>query len=46
MATGDEASVQKFIEWCRRGPKKAEVADVIVTKKEEIKCCMKDQIEY
>ncbi len=35
LATGDEESLQKFIEWCRQGPKKAEVTDVIVTKKEE-----------
>jgi acylphosphatase len=35
MVTGNEESVQKFINWCRRGPPKAEVADVIVTKKEE-----------
>ncbi len=35
LAAGDEESLQKFIEWCRQGPKKAEVTDVIVTKKEE-----------
>ena len=35
LATGDEESLQKFIEWCRQGPKKAGVTDVIVTKKEE-----------
>lgn len=35
LATGHEESLQKFIEWCRQGPKKAEVTDVIVTKKEE-----------
>ncbi|HEY6979184.1 MAG TPA: acylphosphatase [Chitinophagaceae bacterium] len=35
MVTGDETSVQKFINWCWQGPKKAEVTNVTVTKKEE-----------
>lgn len=35
MATGSEEAVQKFIEWCWVGPRKAEVENVIVTKKEE-----------
>jgi acylphosphatase len=33
--TGDETSVQKFINWCWQGPKKAEVINVTATKKEE-----------
>ncbi len=31
--TGDEASLQKFTDWCRQGPRKAEVYDVIVSTK-------------
>lgn len=31
MATGNENQLQQFIEWCRRGPEKAVVKDVIVT---------------
>jgi len=36
MITGNETSVQKFIDWCWQGPKKANVTNVTVTKKEEI----------
>lgn len=35
MATGDEDRVKEFIEWCNKGPRKAEVHKVIVTKQEE-----------
>ena len=35
MATGSEEAIQKFIEWCWAGPRKAEVENVIITKKEE-----------
>lgn len=35
MVTGGEEAIRKFIEWCWKGPKKAEVEDVIITKKEE-----------
>jgi acylphosphatase len=35
MVTGNETSVQKFISWCWQGPKKADVTNVTVTKKEE-----------
>ena len=35
MITGYETSVQKFIDWCWQGPKKADVTNVTVTKKEE-----------
>jgi len=31
MASGNEKQLQKFIEWCRRGPEKAIVTDVIIT---------------
>lgn len=34
MATGDEDRVNEFIEWCRKGPRKAEVYSVTVTEKE------------
>ena len=35
MASGSEEAVEKFIEWCKTGPRKAEVEEVIVTRKEE-----------
>jgi acylphosphatase len=35
MATGSQEAVEKFIEWCRVGPRKAVVENVIVTKKEQ-----------
>lgn len=35
IASGNEDAVQKFIKWCHEGPPKADVTDVIVTKKEE-----------
>lgn len=31
MATGSDEALDKFIEWCRRGPEKAVVTNVIVT---------------
>jgi len=31
MATGTEKKLQEFIAWCRTGPEKAFVTDVIVT---------------
>jgi len=31
MAKGSQQAVHEFVEWCRKGPKKAEVTDVIVT---------------
>jgi acylphosphatase len=30
-AEGDEENLNQFIEWCRHGPPRAEVTDVIVT---------------
>ena len=35
MATGDQQSLEKFIEWCRKGPKKAVVEEVLVTQENE-----------
>ena len=35
MVAGDEISVQKFVGWCWEGPKKANVTNVTVSKKEE-----------
>lgn len=31
VADGDEISLQKFIEWCKHGPEKAQVEKVAVT---------------
>jgi acylphosphatase len=33
MVTGNEREVKEFIEWCKKGPRRAEVAKVIVTEK-------------
>jgi acylphosphatase len=35
MASGSEEQIQKMIEWCKKGPRKAIVTDVIVTNVEE-----------
>ncbi len=35
MASGDEDRVKEFIEWCKKGPKRAEVTIVTVTEKEK-----------
>ena len=35
MAAGNKEELEKFIGWCRRGPKHAEVSDIIVTTREE-----------
>jgi acylphosphatase len=35
MATGDADRIKEFIEWCKKGPRKAEVTKVIVTEKED-----------
>lgn len=37
MVTGNEEQLEQFISWCRKGPAKAKVTDVITTKNEEIK---------
>ncbi len=35
MITGKENQLEEFIEWCRNGPEKAGVEDVIVTQEKE-----------
>lgn len=35
MVTGNEDKLQEFISWCRKGPEKATVEDVIVTQEKE-----------
>ena len=35
MVSGSEEQLRKFIEWCKVGPKKAIVTDVVVSNKEE-----------
>lgn len=35
MASGSDDQLQKFMEWCRVGPRKAIVTEVVATKKEE-----------
>ena len=34
-ATGDEEQLKQFINWCKQGPEKAKVEDVIVTEETE-----------
>jgi len=31
MATGSEDAIKEFVEWCKKGPEKADVENVIVT---------------
>jgi len=35
MVSGNEHQLEKFTKWCKRGPDKAGVEEVIVTRKEE-----------
>jgi acylphosphatase len=35
MATGKEEAIQRFTEWCKRGPEMAEVTEVIMSKMAE-----------
>jgi len=35
MATGSNDQVQKFTDWCKMGPRKAIVTNVVITKKED-----------
>jgi acylphosphatase len=35
VASGKEDQLQKFIEWCKKGPRKAVVTDVVVTSAKE-----------
>lgn len=34
MASGDEDRIKEFIEWCKKGPRKADVIKVMITEKE------------
>jgi len=35
MISGDEKEVKVFVDWCKSGPDRAEVEEVIVSKKEQ-----------
>ena len=35
VASGDDQQLNEFISWCKQGPEKATVEDVIVTQKKE-----------
>ena len=35
IATGTEEQLRKFIEWCKKGPRKAIVTDVEISKKDK-----------
>ena len=35
MVTGSQQQLEEFINWCKKGPEKAEVEDVIVTQEKE-----------
>lgn len=35
MVTGSQQQLEEFINWCKKGPEKAEVEDVIITKQQE-----------
>jgi acylphosphatase len=35
VATGEKENLEKFIDWCRNGPSKAVVVDVVITKSNE-----------
>jgi acylphosphatase len=35
VATGEKENLEKFIDWCRKGPPKALVIDVVITKSDE-----------
>jgi len=37
VVTGTEDQLQKFISWCKKGPARAKVTDVIALKQEETK---------
>lgn len=36
MASGEENNIYQFIEWCKHGPRRAVITDVIVTQKEAV----------
>ncbi len=35
MVTGSQQQLEEFINWCRKGPEKAAVEDVIITNQQE-----------
>ncbi len=35
IASGSQPHLQQFIEWCRKGPSRAQVSDVVITEIEE-----------
>jgi acylphosphatase len=35
MASGTEHNLQAFVDWCRKGPRKAVVSDVFITTEKE-----------
>jgi Acylphosphatases len=35
MVTGSQQQLEEFVNWCRKGPEKAKVEDVIVTQEKE-----------
>lgn len=35
MATGTEEALKRFVDWCHKGPRRAEVNEVITERKEE-----------
>jgi acylphosphatase len=35
MVSGTEQDLQTFVDWCRKGPRKAEVSDVFITTEDE-----------
>lgn len=37
VASGEDGQLEKFIAWCREGPPRARVTDVIVTEKDSIR---------
>lgn len=36
MITGHEKQLQQFVEWCKKGPRKAIVSDVLATEQKEM----------
>ena len=35
LATADKGALEKFVEWCRKGPSKAIVSEVVINKSDE-----------
>jgi acylphosphatase len=35
MATGSDEALKRFVAWCRQGPRRAVVSDVVIEPKEE-----------